>query len=203
MSKSALLVLLGLSASVALADDLDDLIALEDQVKTQFDHLLNLRKIENILDGVSSACLERRCFQAGDLYAEIDATFTGDTEENNCGQLVKVELGGGNDFNVKADAKEQLLGGCMFIGAPSGCPCQRELTRLAILKVANCSKETSVEIKSLKLLWKTNDGSFHTIFADAPSSATLIEQKDWLYYNLDEIKNSDAFMSAKAGSCQN
>jgi len=200
MGKTALLVLVAVSASVALADDLDDLIALEDQAKTQFDHLLNLRKIENILDGVSSACLEHRCFQAGDLYAEIDATFTG---EKDCGQSVKVELGGVNDFNVVADAKEQRLGGCMFIGAPSGCPCQRELTRLAIRKVANCPTETSVTIKSLKLLWKTNDGSFHTIFADEPSSAILIESKDWLHYDLDEIKNSDAFMSAKAGSCQN
>ncbi len=200
MSKTALLVLVAVSASVALADDLDDLIELEDQVKAQFDHLLNLRKIENILDGVSSACLEHRCFQSGDLYAEIDAEFIGN---NNCKQLVKVELGGGNDFNVVADAKEQRLGGCMFIGAPSGCPCQRELTRLAISKVDNCPKTTSVEIKSLKLLWKTNNGSFHTIFADAPSSATLTEIKDWLYRSLDDIKNSDEFMRAKAGSCQN
>ena len=190
MSKSALLVLVAVSASVALADDLDDLIALEDQAKTQFDHLLNLRKIENILDGVSSACLEHRCFAEGSLKIKVTS---------NCEDChVWVNLGDVKSL-VKADGNSKIITDCIRIGEPGNCNCNSSLTRLRVKRQLPASK--SIRIESVELLWVSTSGE-HPIFTASPQR-TLDEAGEIVIYSLEEIKNSDAFMLAEAGSCQN
>ncbi|RKU17933.1 hypothetical protein C6501_03410 [Candidatus Poribacteria bacterium] len=179
------MVLLGLGASVALADedDLDALIELEDQVKARFDHLLNLRKIKYILDGVSSACLEHRCFEEGKLKIRV---------ETNCQDCrVDVDLGGVESI-VPANGEWKLLEGCIKIGKPGNCYCQ-SLTRLHIDKQLNAQ---NIIIKVVELSLVTADGS-KPIFKGERRRLNRVA------YELADIKNSDTFMRAKVGSCQN
>ncbi len=183
MSKTALLVLVAVSASVALADDLDDLIELENQVKAQFDHKLNLRKIKYILDGVSSACLESRCFSDGKLKIKV---------ETNCQDCsVDVDLGG-VEYIVPANGEWKLLEGCIKIGKPGNCPCQ-SITRLHIDKQLYAE---SIIINSVELSLVTADGS-------KPIFTGKRRRLNSVAYGLEDIKNSDTFMRAKVGSCQN
>lgn len=189
--KSALLVLLGLGASVALADDdLDALIKLEDQVKARFDHQLNLRKIKYILDGVSSACLEHRCFEEGSLKIKVDASC------ESCSVWVNL---GDVEALVKADGKSKILTDCIRIGKPGNCDCDSSLTRLRVKRQFN--EKSSITINSVALLWVSTSGE-HTIFTASPQR-TLDEAGEIVIYSLKDIKNSDAFMKAKVGSCQN
>lgn len=193
MYKSALLVLLTMGASVAVADDLDELLELEDKTKNLFDHQLRLRKIQNILNGVSSACLEHKCFSAGELKIKIETTC------RDCKMLVDL---GGLERIVSADNTSQLLNNkCMHIGQPRGCDCLdlgREITRLHVKRQRNDNR--AIAIKSVELLWVTDDGSVLPIFKESK------ERRGWINavnFSLPAIKNNGAFRQAKVGSCQN
>ncbi len=190
--KSALLVLLAMVASVAVADDLDELLELEDKTKQQFDQQLNLRKIQNILDGVGNACLAHKCFSAGELKIKIKVNASC----SDCKLLVDL---GGLERVVTADEKNQLLNNkCMHIGTPRGCDClhlSSEITRLHVKRQINDKR--AIAIKSVELLWVTNDGSLLPIFREEGSWINAVN------FSLPAIKNNEAFRIAKVGSCQN
>ena len=190
MGKSATLWVLGLMASVAVADDLDALLALEDKTKQQFDHQLNLRKIQNILNGVSDACLAHQCFAAGELKIKIKADPTD--------RRLTVDLGG-MERVITADAKHQLLNNqCLHIGTPSSCPClhnNSEITRLHVRRQIN--DRQVIEIESVELSWVTNDGSVLPIFREEGSWINAVN------FSLQTLKNNEEFRRAEVGSCQN
>ena len=189
VSKWATLWILGLMASVAVADDLDALLALEDKTKQQFDHQLNLRKIQNILNEVSSACLANQCFAAGELKIKIKA--------NPTDRRLTVDLGGMEKV-ITADAKNQLLNNqCLHIGTPSSCPCLHlsEITRLHVRRQIN--DRQAIAIKSVELSWVTNDGSVLPIFREEGSWINAVN------FSLQTLKNNGVFRGAEVGSCQN
>ncbi len=188
--KSALLVLLAMVASVAVADALDALLELEDKSKQQFDQQLNLRKIQNILNEVSNACLAHKCFAAGELKIKIEA---------NCNACrLTVDLGG-MERVVTADAKNQLLNNqCLHIGTPSSCPCLRinsEITKLHVKRQRNDTR--AIAIKLVELWWVTNDGSLLRIFREEGRWINAVN------FSLQTLKNNGAFTLAEVGSCQN
>lgn len=183
--KTTLLVLLGLGAGVAVADDLDELIELEEKVKQQFDYKQPLQRILNILDGVSSACLEDKCFGVGRLKIKVEADDCSDCE-------FKVYLGGLVEEVVTANSPK-VVSKCMYLGDPDNCSCTRRLSRI---KVEPQSSEAGIKVTSVELLWVTADNSDLTIFKDKVGNEGVV-------YLLKDIKNNDVFKQATVGSCQN
>ena len=191
MGKSTLLVLLAMGAGVAVADDLDDLLELEDRVKKRRDLQLRLQRVLNILNDVGSACLENRCFDASKLKLKITLL----PSCSDCHVDVNLGMGDTGDAYVKANGQSQLFlsaGSTVRIGSPTRCKDVPKITKLYV-------NGRGKRIKSVELLWIVADDKAKPIFIFKPDVA----DSTTINYDIQDIKNRDAFVDAKVGSCQN
>ena len=176
-----------------LTAEIDGLLTLEDAVRKSFIYMEQLENADSLSRGVDNSCLQRRCFNDGQLLIKITTTDD-DACSGDSSCSVRLDLGGGVDIVETDTSTPTVIEFCGRLKDSDSCRCERTITKLQIEKQTNEMK--TIKIKQVELYAKSSDESLQKIFAATVDSGDSLND-NYLHFSNNEIIESEDFKKSR------